>query len=126
MEKTKSAYKTIGEVALEIGLRDKKNKKLGTHTLRFWEKHFKQIRPKILSGNRRYYSNKDVQYIKLIYTLLKNKGFTINGAKKALNDPSLKLDDALFSSVNRKNFKKSLKIKADRIKNIIKKIRKIN
>ena len=37
MEKTKSAYKTIGEVALEIGLRDKKNKKLGTHTLRFWE-----------------------------------------------------------------------------------------
>ena len=122
MEKTKSAYKTIGEVALEIGLRDKKNKKLNTHTLRFWEKHFKQIRPKILSGNRRYYSNKDVQYLKLIYELLKNKGFTIKGAKKALNDPSLKLDDALFSGVNRKNFGISIKMKADKIKNIIKKI----
>ena len=119
-------YKTIGEVAQEINNSNKHNKKLNTHTLRFWEKHFKQIKPKILSGNRRYYSKKDIVYLKLIYTLLKNKGFTINGAKKALNDRSLKLDDALFSSVNRKNFKKSLKIKADRIKIIIKKIRKIN
>ena len=125
-KKSKAAYKTISEAALEIGLIDKKTNKANTHTLRFWEKHFKQIRPKILSGNRRYYSNKDVQYLKLIYTLLKNKGFTIKGAKKALNDPSLKLDEALFSSVNRKNFGISLKIKADKIKNIIKKIKKIN
>ena len=124
MEKTKEAYKTISEVAQEIGLRNKKNKKLSTHTLRFWEKHFKQIKPKILSGNRRYYSQKDVEYLKLIYNLLKNKGFTINGAKKALNDPSLKLDDTLFSSVNKKNFDNSIKVKANRIKNIIKKIKK--
>ena len=80
-------YKTIGEVAQEINNSNKHNKKLNTHTLRFWEKHFKQIKPKILSGNRRYYSKKDIVYLKLIYTLLKNKGFTINGAKKALNDP---------------------------------------
>ena len=112
MEKTKGLYKTISEVAQEIGLRNKKNKKLSTHTLRFWEKHFKQIKPKILSGNRRYYSQKDVDYLKLIYSLLKNKGFTINGAKKALNDPSLKLDDTLFSGVNKKNFGSTIKIKA--------------
>ena len=68
MEKTKGLYKTISEVAQEIGLRNKKNKKLSTHTLRFWEKHFKQIKPKVLSGNRRYYSQKDIEYLKLIYT----------------------------------------------------------
>ena len=116
-------YKTISEVAQEIGLVNKKNKKPNTHTLRFWEKHFKQVKPKILSGNRRYYSKKDVQYLKLIYTLLKNKGFTINGAKKALNDPSLKLDDSLFSSVNKKNLKKNLKIKLVKIKSIVEKIK---
>ena len=59
-------YKTISEVAQEIGLVNKKNKKPNTHTLRFWEKHFKQIKPKLLSGNRRYYSDKDIKYIKFI------------------------------------------------------------
>ena len=117
-------YKTIGEVAKEINNSNKYNKKLNAHTLRFWEKHFKQIKPKILSGNRRYYSKKDIVYLKLIYTLLKNKGYTISGAKKALNDPSLKLDDSLFSSVNKKNLKNSLKIKLVKIKSIVEKIRK--
>ena len=117
-------YKTIGEVVQEINNSNKHNKKLNTHTLRFWEKHFKQIKPKILSGNRRYYSKKDIMYLKLIYTLLKNKGFTINGAKKALNDPSLKLDDSLFSSVNKKNLKNTLKTKLVKIKSIVEKIRK--
>ena len=117
-------YKTIGEVAQEISSLNKHNKKLNTHTSRFWEKHFKQIKPKILSGNRRYYSKKDIVYLKLIYTLLKNKGFTINGAKKALNDPSLKLDDSLFSGVNKKNFKNTLKFKLVKIKSIVEKIKK--
>ena len=126
MNNNNQTYKTIGEVALEIGLINKKNKKLNTHTLRFWERHFKQIKPKVLAGNRRYYSNKDIEYLKLIYKLLKNKGFTINGAKKALNDPSLKLDDHLVSSVNKKNLKNSLKTKAKNIKNIIKKIKSKN
>ena len=124
MEKNKEAYKTIGEVAKEISFNNKKNKKLNAHTLRFWEKHFKQIKPKLLSGNRRYYSDKDIKYIKLIYVLLKTKGFTINGAKKALNDPSIKLDDTLISSVNSENFKFSLKNKLVKIKKIIDKIKK--
>ena len=117
-------YKTIGEVAQEISSSNKHNKKLNTHTLRFWEKHFKQIKPKILSGNRRYYSKKDIAYLNLIYTLLKNKGFTISGAKKALNDPSFKLDDSLFSSVNNNELKNTLKIKLVKIKSIVEKIRK--
>ena len=126
MNNNNQSYKTIGEVAQEIGLINKKNKKLNTHTLRFWERHFKQIKPKVLAGNRRYYSNKDIEYLKLIYKLLKNKGFTINGAKKALNDPSLKLDDHSTSSVNKKNLKNSLSLKARNIKNIIKKIKSNN
>ena len=117
-------YKTIGEVAQEINSLNKHNKKLNTHTLRFWEKHFKQIKPKILSGNRRYYSKKDIVYLKLIYTLLKNKGFTISGAKKALNDPSLKLDDSLLSSVKKKNLKNTLKVRLFKIKSIVEKIKK--
>tara|TARA_B100002051_G_scaffold78406_1_gene74936 strand:- start:20 stop:400 length:381 start_codon:yes stop_codon:yes gene_type:complete len=119
----KEVYKTIGEVAQELSISNKKNNKINTHTLRFWEKHFRQIKPKILNGNRRYYSSKDIEYLKLIYTLLKNKGFTINGAKKALNDPSLKLDDSLFSGVNKKNLKNSLKTKLNRIKGIVDKIK---
>ena len=58
-------YKSISEVAQEIGLVNKKNKKPNTHTLRFWEKHFKQIKPKLLSGNRRYYSDKDIKIYKI-------------------------------------------------------------
>ena len=120
------AYKTISEVAQELNRSNKKNKKLNTHTLRFWEKHFKQIKTKILNGNRRYYSSKDIEYLKLIYTLLKNKGFTINGAKKALNDPSLNLDESLFSSVNKKILKNSLKERLSKIKGIVDKIKKNN
>ena len=126
MQNNKLAYKTIGEVAQEIGLINKKNKKLNTHTLRFWEKHFKQIRPKVLTGNRRYYSEKDIEYLKLIYNLLKNKGFTILGAKKALNDLSIKLDDTSNSSVKNQNFESSIKTKAEKIRKIIRKIKKVN
>ena len=126
MNLKKEKFKTIAEVARLMGLVDKKSGRPSTHTLRFWEKHFKQIKPKILSGNRRYYSSKDIEYLKLIYTLLKNKGFTINGAKKALNDPLLKLDDHSASSVNKKNLKNSLRTKAKNIKNIIKKIKSKN
>ena len=111
MDKSESAYKTIGEVAKILKLQVNKKGIPPTHIIRFWETQFKQIKPKILSGNRRYYSKKDIVYLKLIYTLLKNKGFTINGAKKALYGPSLKLDDSLFSSVNKENCKFSFSSK---------------
>ena len=94
MEKKPEAYKTIGEVAKIIGLIDKKKGTLSTHTLRFWEKKFSQIKPKILSGKRRYYTNKEIRVIKLIKYLLKEKGMTIKGAKLALNNQnSLSIDD---------------------------------
>jgi len=126
MIKNKNAYKTIGEVAKEIGLVDKKNGKTSTHTLRFWEKEFKQLKPKILNGNRRYYSNKDIDFIKLIYNLLKKQGFTIEGAKKLLKNPSFKLDQNFTLGIKNKNFQSNLKDRAEKIKRILNKIKGLN
>ena len=119
MKKKNEAYKTIGEVAQLLGLVDKKKGTLSTHTIRFWEKEFSQIKPKILSGKRRYYSNKEIRMIKLIKYLLKEKGMTIRGVKSMLNNPkALSLDDTIKYSVNNLPLDKE-KIK-DKIKNISK------
>ena len=123
MTKDKNAYRTISEAAREIGLIDKKKNKVNTHTLRFWEKEFKQITPRILSGNRRYYSNKDMKFLKLVYELLKNQGFTIQGARKLLNDRSIKLDDNLTLGVKRKNLEGSLKKRTEKIKIILNRLK---
>ena len=120
MEKKSEAYKTIGEVAEIVGLIDKKRGTLSTHTIRFWEKEFSQIKPKILSGKRRYYSNKEIRIIKLIKYLLKEKGMTIKGVKAVLNNPkSLALDDTTKYSVSNQSLNK------EKIKDKIKKISKI-
>ena len=120
MEKESEAYKTIGEVAKIVGLINKKKGTLSTHTIRFWEKEFSQIKPIILSGKRRYYSNKEIRIIKLIKFLLKEKGMTIRGAKAVLNNSkSLTLDDTTKYSVTNQSSNK------EKIKNKIKKISKI-
>ena len=122
-KKSKIAYKTIGEAAIEIGLVNQKNNRPNTHTLRFWEKNFKQIKPKILNGNRRYYSNKDIYILKLIHQLLKNNGLTISGAKKALKNDTIKLDQTLFSDIKDKNFKDKIKNKVIKIKTILNRLK---
>jgi DNA-binding transcriptional MerR regulator len=120
MEKKSEAYKTIGEVAEIVGLIDKKRGTLSTHTIRFWEKEFSQIKPKILAGKRRYYNNKEIRMIKLIKHLLKEKGMTIKGVKAVLNNPkSLTLDDTTKYSVSNQSLTK------EKIKDKIKKISKI-
>ena len=81
-DKSENAYKTIGEVTKELGLIDKKTGRLQTHTIRYWETQFKQIRPNIRAGKRRYYSTKVFKIIKHIKFLLKERGLTINGVKK--------------------------------------------
>ncbi len=126
MQKNKNAYKTISEVAKEIGLVNKKNNTVNTHTLRFWEKNFKQIKPKILLGNRRYYSQKDISFLKIIYELLKNQGFTIRGVKKILNLKGNKLDESLTQGIKKKTFYNSLKKKVKNIKFIVSKIKGFN
>ena len=123
MNKHDSAYKSIGEVAKLLDLINKKNGKLNTHTIRFWEKQFKQIKPKILTGNRRYYDTATIDVLKKIKFLLKEQGMTINGAKMALNrNPSIKLDEFSNNSITT-NIK--LKNKLKNISNLIKNLKKI-
>ena len=121
--KSDNAYKSIGEVAKILDLVNKKKGTLNTHTIRFWEKEFKQIKPKILSGNRRYYNNYTIEILKKIKYLLKDQGMTINGAKKLLNNnKSLKLDELSNNSINADiNIKKKL----IKISSILKKIKSL-
>ena len=108
--KFSSAYKTIGEVSKIIGLKSKKGSSNPTYIIRFWEKEFKQIKPKILSGNRRYYDQKNIELLKRIYFLLKVQGMTINGVKKILkNTDPLKLDEISNNSIKAKEFKNKLR-----------------
>ena len=124
MKKKYQAYKTIGEVASILGLKDKKNNKLSTHTIRFWQNEFKQIKPKILSGNRRYFTEKDVKILILIKHLLKEKGMTIQGVKKILkNFKSEALDDQVLNSVNNASDKSKILLKLKRITNLIKEMK---
>ena len=73
MDKNPEAYKTIGEVAEILTLSSKQDKIITTNTIRFWEKKFKQIRPKILNGNRRYYNLNNLKLLKKNSLFVKRK-----------------------------------------------------
>ena len=127
--KSADAYKTIGEVTKELGLIDKKTGHLQTHTLRYWENQFKQIRPLIRAGKRRYYSKQNFQIIKLIKFLLKEKGLTINGVKKILNNPKIhSLDDNMNLGVYKPDLQntKIIKDKVKKISKIIKELKNLS
>ena len=122
--KKENAYKSIGEVAKLLNLVSQKTGKLNTHTIRFWEKEFRQIRPKIFSGKRRYYDNKAIEILKKIKFLLKEKGMTINGVKKHLiNKNSFDLDEFSNTTINSKN--NNLKSQIEKISNLVKEIKKL-
>ena len=121
--KTNNAYKTIGEVAKILNLVNKKKGTLNTHTIRFWENEFKQIKPKILKGNRRYYNNDSIEILKKIKYLLKDEGMTINGVKKVLNsNKSIKLDVLGNNSINTDY---NIKNKLSKISKLIKQIKNL-
>ena len=123
INKNLDAYKSIGEVAKILDLVNVKKGTLNTHTIRFWEKEFKQIKPKILNGNRRYYNNQTIEVLKKVKFLLKEQGMTINGVKKVLNsDKSLNLDALSNNSISANyNFRNKLK----NISNLVKQIKKL-
>ena len=125
MNKIDSAYKSIGEVAKLLNLVNKMSGKLNTHTIRYWETKFKQIKPFIKAGKRRYYTAKDLKIIKHIKFLLKEKGLTINGVKKMLDGKhSQSLDDGANLSVYKPSLKKT-KIIKEKLKNISKIIKEL-
>jgi len=121
INKKDQAYKSISEVAEMLNLINSKTGNLSTHTLRFWEKEFKQIKPKVFAGKRRYYDLNTIEILKKIKYLLKDKGMTIKGVKKQLIIDESKLDETINTSINTK---KIFKTKLNKISKIIKQLKK--
>ena len=119
MSEIDKIYKTISEVATILNLFDRKTGKVSTHTIRFWEKEFKQVKPKIFSGKRRYYDRKTIDILKKIQYLLKIKGMTINGVKKYLNNEDSHLDENDNNTIR----KELIKTKINKISKIIKNLK---
>ena len=119
--KKPQAYKTISEVAETLGLINTKTGNLSTHTIRFWEKEFKQIKPHIFAGKRRYYDNATINILKKIKYLLKDKGMTIKGVKKQLNWTERNLDETDNISINTSNI---LKSKISKISKLLRDLKK--
>ena len=115
--------KSISEVSKILELYNPKTNKPLNHTLRYWEKEFKIIRPKKIN-NRRYYSSDQVEIIKMIKFLLKNKGLSVSGVKKIINYGVNKLDAYDSHSLKAEYYKKNLKVKSKLLLNRIKKIKK--
>ena len=120
MKKSSKAYKTIGEVAEILELDSAGNKK-NTHTIRYWESEFKQIKP-IIINKRRYYDDKNIDVLKKIKFLLKNKGMTISGAKKQLNEDLFNIDANENKTINALD----LKFKLNKINKLIKNLKTSN
>ncbi len=77
--KAEGAFRTISEVAAELGLPQ--------HILRYWETRFPQLRPLQRAGNRRYYRPADVALARRIDRLLNQEGYTMRGVQKLLSQP---------------------------------------
>ena len=75
-EKSATAFRTIGEVAAELGLPQ--------HRLRYWESRFSELRPVTRAGQRRYYRPEDVALVRRIHQLLSQEGYTIRGVQNLL------------------------------------------
>jgi len=120
MKKNLKAYKTIGEVA-EILELESTGKKKKTHTIRYWESEFKQVKPTIIN-KRRHYDNRNIDVLKKIKFLLKDKGLTISGAKKQLNEDFFDIDGKENQTINTLD----LKFKLNKINKLIKDLKTSN
>ena len=119
MKNKNSDYITIGQLAKKLNLINEKTGKPQTHTIRFWESQFKQIKPSIKAGKRRYYSEKDFEVIKKIKKLLKDHGMTIKGAKVLLDKDKTNLDVNTAFDVDSEAFKGNVKQRIKNLKNLI-------
>lgn len=78
IEKSESAFRTIGELSSEIGVPQ--------HILRYWETRFPELKPLTRAGSRRYYRIEDVALVRRIHNLLYAEGYTVKGVQKLLAD----------------------------------------
>jgi len=111
----------ISELSKSLNLINLKNRKPSNHIIRYWEKEFKEIKP-IIYKKRRYYSKKNIELIKLIKFLLKDKGMTIKGVKKILKSNVNSLDVYNSNSLKAVYLKEKV---ANKSKIILDKIRKL-
>ena len=116
-----SKFYNISDLSKILNLINPSNKKPLNHVIRYWEKQFKQVKSKKIN-NRRYYSSKQVETLKLIKFLLKNKGMTVSGVKNILNLNIKKLDDYNSDSLKADYYKNIFKNKS---KNILEKIKRL-
>ena len=112
-------YLDISELSIKLNLVNKNTGKPANYILRFWEKEFSGIKPLILKGNRRYYNSNQIEKIKYIKFLLRDKGLTIKGAKKILKDKK-NIDETDLNNIKNDYLKKVIK---DKSKNILKRIK---
>ena len=112
---------TISELSKMLNLIDPVTKKPSNHVIRYWEKEFKEIKPKIIN-NRRYYSSDQIEIIKMIKFLLKNKGLTISGVKNLIKFSTNELDDYDTHGLQNEYYRNKLKSKS---KVILEKIKKL-
>ena len=106
-----------------LNLLNSKTKKPANHIIRYWEKEFKQVKPKIIN-NRRYYNYEQIEIFKFIKYLLKDEGMTISGAKKILNFNRNTLDDYNSISLKADYHKNNIKLKTKKILKKIKELKK--
>jgi DNA-binding transcriptional MerR regulator len=90
LAKGPEAFRTIGEVAAELGI--------AQHILRYWESKFPQLKPLQRAGNRRYYRPEDVALLRQIQQLLSQKGYTIRGVQQLLRSEAGKSGDTVAAS----------------------------
>ena len=112
----------IGEASKLLNLINKSNKKPKNHILRYWEKEFKQIKPKFIN-KRRYYTSSQIEVIKLIKYLLKDKGLTISGVKNIMKLNINNLDDYNSYSLKAGYYKNTFKNKSKLILEKVKKLK---
>ena len=126
-EKSAEALKTIGEVAKELNLIELETGKAKTYILRFWEKEFPQLKPKLRAKGRRYYTAENIKLLKKIQYLLKDKGLTIKGAKKIIenNIYDIEVDDFERKDISTNDLLNK-KEKLNRIKKIITELKNLS
>lgn len=85
-------YYSIGEVADMFDV--------NTSLIRFWEKEFPMVKPKKNKKGNRLFSPKEIEKIDRIYTLVKEKGYTLEGAKKAMRGKSEPVQEVIQKNNN--------------------------
>jgi len=107
VEPSEKIYYSIGEVAQQFGV--------STSLIRFWETEFPHLRPRKNSKGDRRFTQKEIDAIRQVYQLVKERGFTLQGAKDFLNsNQDKKTTEALQSLVNIRRFLLELRDKLPR------------